>query len=145
LFIPIFYTSRLYSDMVLHIIYVGQQIYGWYYWLNGAKDKPSLPVTQSPPKEILGWIVVGFAGISLWGYIMNRFAHAAVPYPDAFIAVVSLIAQWLMARKRLDSWYFWIAVDVVAIAVYLYKQLNFTAGLYLVFLCMCVMGLAQWK
>ena len=145
LFIPLFYQAELYSDMTLHIIYVGQQIYGWYYWVYGAKDQPSLPVTKSKPAELAGWVAAGLVGMVIWGYLMHHLAKAAVPYPDAFIAIASLIAQWLMARKRLDSWFFWIAVDVVAIAVYIYKGLYPTAGLYLVFLGLCVIGLEQWK
>jgi nicotinamide mononucleotide transporter len=145
LFIPLFYQSKLYSDMILHIIYVGQQIYGWYYWLYGAKAKASLPVTKLKSVALFYWMAISLGGMLVWGYLMHHLAKAAVPYPDAFIAVASLIAQWLMARKRLDSWFFWIAVDVVAIAVYGYKALYFTAGLYLVFLGLCVLGLKQWE
>lgn len=145
LYIIIFYAARLYSDMILQIIYVVLQIYGWYHWLYGAKDKASLPVTQSNTAELVSWITAGLVGMVIWGFLMNRYTDAAAPYPDAFIVVGSLIAQWLMARKRLDSWFFWIAVDLVAIAVYLYKALYLTAGLYLVFLGLCVLGLEQWK
>ena len=61
-------------------------------------------------------------GTFAWGYAMNNYTNAAVPYADAFITVMSLIAQWLMARKRLESWFFWIAVDVLAIGIYLYSR-----------------------
>lgn len=145
LYIIIFYEAKLYSDMILQIIYVVLQIYGWYHWLYGAKDKANLPVTKSKSTELVSWIMAGLVGMVVWGFLMNRYTDAAAPYPDAFIVVGSLIAQWLMARKRLDSWLFWIAVDVVAIAVYGYKALYFTAGLYLVFLGLCVIGLEQWK
>jgi nicotinamide mononucleotide transporter len=88
---------------------------------------------------------LGAAGTLLWGHLMGRFTHAALPYPDAFTTVSSLIAQWLMARKRLDSWYFWIAVDVVAVGIYLYKGLYLTTGLYAIFLGLAVTGLMVWR
>ena len=145
LYIVIFYQTRLYSDVILQIVFEALQIYGWYHWLYGAKDKPVLPVTKPRSVESLSWIAAGLLGTLIWGYLMNRYTNAAAPYPDAFIAAISLIAQWLMARKRLDSWFFWIAVDLVAIAVYLYKELYFTAGLYVVFLGLCISGFLQWN
>ena len=145
LHIIIFYQTKLYSDVILQVVFEALQIYGWYHWLYGAEDKPTLPVTKSRSFELLGWLAVGLLGTLIWGYPMNRYTDAAAPYPDAFIAVASLIAQWLQARKRLDSWYFWIAADVVAIPVYIYKELIPTAILYLVFLILCVVGFGQWK
>ena len=76
---------------------------------------------------------------------MKSFTDAAVPYADAFTTVTSLVAQWLMARKRLESWWFWIAVDVVAIGVYFYKQLYLTTGLYAVFLVLATIGFFAWR
>jgi len=57
---------------------------------------------------------------------------------------LSLVAQWLMARKRLENWHFWIAVDIVAIGVYLYKGLYLTSGLYAIFLVLCILGIRNW-
>lgn len=91
------------------------------------------------------WVFIAVAGTLLWGFVMKTLTDASVPYPDAFTTVASLIAQWLMARKRLESWCFWIAVDVVAIGVYFYKQLFFTTGLYAVFLILAIMGFLEWR
>jgi nicotinamide mononucleotide transporter len=76
---------------------------------------------------------------------MASFTDAAVPYWDAFITVASLIAQWLMTRKRLEAWLFWMSVDVVAIGVYIHKSLLMTSGLYAVFLIMATMGYLTWR
>jgi len=76
---------------------------------------------------------------------MQRFTDASLPYPDAFTTVASLFAQWLLARKKLESWYFWIAVDIVAIVVYWYKQLYLTTGLYAIFLVLAIIGFFTWK
>ncbi len=145
LFIIIFYQVRLYSDLILHVLYVFLQIYGWHHWLHGGRDRDDLPVTALAPSALGRWILIGAAGTLLWGHLMDRFTHAALPYPDAFTTVSSLIAQWLMARKRLDSWYFWIAVDIAALGIYFYKGLYLTTGLYALFLGLAVAGLMVWR
>jgi nicotinamide mononucleotide transporter len=76
---------------------------------------------------------------------MDRLTDAALPYPDAFTTAASLVAQWLLTRKKLDTWTFWIAVDVVAVGVYLRKELYVTAFLYGVFLAMAITGLIAWR
>jgi nicotinamide mononucleotide transporter len=70
---------------------------------------------------------------------------AAAPYPDAFVAVTSLIAQWLITRKKLESWLFWIVVDLVAIGIYFYKALYFATTLYSLFVVLGVMGYVTWR
>ncbi len=145
LYIVVFYQAKLYSDSGLQIIYVIVSIYGWYQWLYGNKDKSALPVTSTGTIFLLIWVIVGILGSLAWGYIMKTNTDAAAPYADAFIVVLSLIAQWLMTRKKLESWYFWITVDVLAVGVYLYKHLYFTTGLYAVFLILAIWGLLAWK
>ena len=145
LYIGVFYQAKLYSDLILHVIYVVMQVYGWYYWLHGGRDRTELKVTVLSLPALMAWMLIGAAVTLPWGYSMATYTDAAVPYADAFIAVASLIAQWLMARKRLESWYFWIVVDVVAIVVYFYKDLVITAGLYSVFLVLAVLGYFQWR
>jgi nicotinamide mononucleotide transporter len=145
LYIIIFYRVKLYSDLILHVIYVVMQIYGWYHWLHGGKNQGLLPVSILPSAARLVWPSVAIVGTVVWGYLMATFTDASVPYGDAFTTVASLIAQWLMARKRLESWFFWISVDVVAIGIYWYKGLILTSGLYAVFLVLATMGLFAWR
>ena len=76
---------------------------------------------------------------------MKKYLGAAAPYADAFTTVASIIATYLMAKKRLECWIFWITVDVVAIGVYLYKDLLITSGLYAVFLVLATLGYRQWR
>jgi nicotinamide mononucleotide transporter len=145
LYIYIFYGAKLYSDAILQVIYVGVQFYGWHYWLHGGKAKASAPVTTMALINIVQWCVAGIAGTALWGYFMATMTDAACPYADAFVVVFSMIAQGLMAKKKLESWRFWTAVDVVAIGVYLYKDLYLTSGLYGVFLVLTFKGYLDWR
>lgn len=145
LYIFVFYETKLYSDLILQIIYVVLQFYGWHNWLHGGKEKSHLAVTRLRPKDFIVWIILGILVIAGWGYLMDNYTDAAVPYWDGFIAVISLVAQWLLAKKKLESWVFWVAVDLVAIGVYLYKHLYFTTGLYTIFLFLAVTGFFEWK
>lgn len=143
LYIIVFYEAKLYSDVILHIIYVILQVYGWYYWLHGHHHHQAV-VTRLSLSMLVIWIVIGLITATIWGTVMHTYTDAALPYPDAFIITMSLIGQWLMAKKKIENWYFWIAVDVVAVAVYAVKELYVTSVLYFTFLIICLYGLREW-
>lgn len=145
LFIVIFYNAKLYSDLILHVIYVFMQMYGWYYWLHGGINHSKLQVTRLRSSCMMVWVTVCIIGTIAWGWLMQSYTDASVPYPDAFTTITSLVAQWLMARKKLESWWFWVSVDVIAIGVYVYKHLFLTAGLYSVFLVLATTGFFAWR
>jgi len=139
----VFYTSKLYSDMILHVIYIFLQFYGWYNWKYGGSNKSTLRVTLLT--HTMFWIGLTVLVTALLGYVMQTKTDASFPYEDAFITVASLVAQYLMIKKILQSWLFWIIVDVVAIVIYAYKDLYFTTVLYVLFLIMALMGYLEWK
>ena len=144
LYVYVFYQARLYSDMVLHVIYVVLQVYGWYRWRSGERGS-ALPVSYLSLTERASWAMAIALAASVWGEAMLRYTDAAAPRADAFIAAASLAAQYLLAIKKLENWIVWIVVDVVAIAVYWSRDLRLTSGLYGVFLGLCVLGLVEWR
>ena len=145
LYVIIFYQVKLYSDLILHLVYIGMQIYGWHHWLYGGKNQEALPVSTLTSQQRGFWILIAGLITPLWGFGMAKYTDATFPYGDAFTTVASLIAQWLLAHKKLESWYFWIAVDVIAIGIYWQKNLVLAAGLYSVFLILAVIGLLAWR
>ena len=145
LYISIFYEAKLYSDVILQVFYIFVQFYGWYYWLHGGKNRSEVPVTKMTKTALTVWTLIGIVGTLGWGYFMNRFTDASIPYGDAFTTVISIVAQWLMAKKVLESWWYWIAVDVVAVGVYFVKGLYLTTGLYAVFLGLAIAGYIAWR
>jgi len=145
LYVFIFYEAKLYSDLILHIIYVFLQFYGWYSWLYGGELHKALQVTHLNKSVFVSWLAICVLGTLLWGDVMANNTDAALPYPDAFTTVTSLAAQYLMTRKKIESWILWVVVDVVAIGVYLFKELYLTSGLYAVFLVLSIMGFIQWR
>ena len=145
LYIFIFHEARLYSDMGLQVVYIFMQIYGWWNWLHGGKDHGVLKVTRLAAAEILLWAAVAVMGVSALGYYMDTYTDADFAYPDAVTTVLSLVAQWLMAKKILESWLIWITVDILSVSIYYLKGLYPTAGLYLVFLGLASIGFLTWR
>ena len=144
LYVYVFYQARLYSDMVLHVIYVVLQVYGWYRWRSGERGS-ALPVSYLSLTGRAGWAMAIALAASVWGEAMLRYTDAAAARADAFIAAASLAAQYLLAIKKIENWIVWIVVDLVAIAVYWSRDLRLTSGLYGVFLGLCVLGLVEWR
>jgi nicotinamide mononucleotide transporter len=144
LYVFVFYGSKLYSDVILQLIYIPLQVYGWWHWKYGRKDREPLPVVRLTPVAAGMWLAVCAAGTAAWGYFMATYTDAALPYWDAWIVVASLVAQYLMTRKVLENWPLWMAVDVVAVGVYWVKGLYPTAILYVVYFVLCVLGLVSW-
>lgn len=142
----VFWASRLYSDVVLQGIFLGLQVYGWWAWTRGrAAAGAALPVTRLGGSACAALTGVGLLATVAWGEGMRRLTDAALPHADAFILVFSVLAQWLQARKRLESWLVWIAVNVVAVGVYAARGLFLFSGLYAAFLVLAVVGYRAWR
>ena len=145
LFIVVFYRARLYADMGLQVVYVALCLYGWYAWLHGGRDHGALRVSRTPSRVLsVTLVLVAGAGLVL-GLALRRHTDASLPFWDSATTSGSLAAQWMQTRKWIENWVVWIAVDVVYVGVYLYKDLYLTAALYAVFLVLAVMGLVKWK
>lgn len=146
IYVVVFYRAKLYSDMALQVVYIGLQIYGWYFWLHGgARDDAPPAVGLMKLRGRLLTACIAVIGTAAVGYTMVTYTDAALPYWDASTTVMSLIAQSLMARKLLESWVLWIIVDVLSVGIYLTKELYPTSILYLVFLGMATAGLLAWR
>lgn len=140
-----FYTVQLYADFTLNIIFFALNVYGWYYWLTNRGNLKVRQTRNITKAELIWSIAIIVIGTPIWGYIFDNFFGAALAYADSFVMVASLIAQWFLSKKVLQHWYFWIAVDVIAIPIYFIKDLPLIAILYIVYLGICVNGLIGWK
>ena len=145
LYFVVFYEAKLYADMGLQAVYFALSLYGWYEWLYGGENRTELHVSRTPQALGVKLAVMGIACAAVLGTVLARFTDAALPYIDSATTSTSLVAQWMMTRKILENWVVWVAVDVVYIAMFIFKRLYLTAGLYAVFLVLAVMGYVQWK
>jgi nicotinamide mononucleotide transporter len=146
LYIYIFFQAKLYSDAGLNVFFLVMQFYGWYVWTRGGVDHSrSLSAVKRLTRNQWTFTIAGvLAGTAALGTVMHRLTDAALPYPDAFTTMLSIVAQFLLTRKILENWTLWIIADVVYIGVYTSKSLYWTAGLYVVFLALCVQGYREW-
>ena len=140
----LFFEQRLYSDMLLQVFFFVIQLYGWVNWARAGKFEGGVVVENMRWPERIGWLVFA-AGFSLsLGTAMAGFTDAAAPYVDSAIAGFSVAAQMLQSWRRVESWVLWIGVDVVAVGLFIWRGLYVTAGLYAIFLMMCLFGLREW-
>jgi nicotinamide mononucleotide transporter len=145
LYFLLFREAGLYSDMGLQLVYLALSVYGWYEWLYGGANRTELHVSRAAPRL---WLVSIGAGLVVWlglASITSRIQGVALPYLDAGLTTVSLVAQWMMTRKVLENWLLWILADLVYVPMFVYKGLCLTAGLYAIFLVLAVMGWVQWR
>ncbi len=142
-FFALFLHGRLYADMGLQVVYFGLGVYGWWNWIFGGKNRSALRISRITRLECL---LLGAAiPLGTWGLREILIAvNGAAPFWDSLTTVLSLAAQYLLCRKRLENWFFWIAADVIYIPLYLSRHLPLTALLYGVFLGMCLAGVREW-
>jgi len=149
LYLVVFYNARLYADMSLQIYYFFISIYGWYFWLKGGvktdRGREKLKISTLSLKM---WLILVFAILILTlisGYILSNFTNSSLPWWDAFTTSASIVATWMLARKILENWLFWIVIDIVSLLMYIYKGLYPTVILFLVYSFMAFAGYFQWK
>ena len=140
-FLVMFIGARLYADAGLQVVYIVLSIYGWYSW---TRPKAEVPVVRFTPRGWAASAAILVTGALALGFVLSR-TDAVLPWVNAGTAVASLIAQWMMTRKVLESWLVWIAADVVMIWVYVHQSLYFTGGLYVVYIGLCISGWFAWK
>jgi nicotinamide mononucleotide transporter len=143
LYFLIFYLDRLYALMGLQVFFAGIAIYGWYEWLFGGENRTELRVSRVRPRTALVLATLAITGTASLGWLLAR-TQDPHPYVDAGLAVVSLLAQWMMARKILECWGVWIGVNLVSVPLFLLRAEYPTALQYSVFLGLAISGLHQW-
>jgi nicotinamide mononucleotide transporter len=140
----IFYDQKLYSDMILQGFFLILNVYGWANW-RGARDDGGVPVGWMSERERLLWAGAILLCWLAWSSGMAHWTDAAAPFVDGAVAIISVAAQWLLARRRVESWWLWIAVDAIAVPLFASRGLYVTAGVYAVLLAIAVTGLMQWR
>jgi nicotinamide mononucleotide transporter len=143
-FLVLFASSRLWADSSLQVVFIVLGAIGWWQWRHGGVDRTALvvePATRRMLVYCLAGVVVTTAGLTL----VLRAANDAAPFWDALTTSLSLAAQWLLNRRKIETWYFGIAADCIYVPLYVSRDLNLTAVIYLLFLGLCLAGLRAWR
>lgn len=147
----LFFQVQLYADMLLQVFFLFVTIYGWYYWNRHSSPRDTIAVNQKTFIKLLvllacATICVGSIVAQLHTLMPTIFHNqAASPYVDSFVTTASIIATFLLAKKILQTWIFWIIVDVVSIGLFFSRGIYFVAFEYVIFLAMAVYGYFNWS
>ncbi len=142
--IIVYKDSGLYIKAILANIFILDSFYGWYQWMYGGYQKSKLPVTKSKPRTLIILFILGSFLIYLSGLITHKYTLTTVSYWEAF-AILSIIAHWMMARKKIENWFIWIGLDILYINICIYKSLYIFAFKYLIYTIMAIYGYNSWK
>ena len=149
IYIYISFKGSLLGEAGVNLYYTIMSIYGWILWTRKDKQQHHVVViTWSNKKEWLNellffaaFYVAIFAALT---YLKKDFAPGAIPWADAFASATAFTGMWLMAKKKVESWYWWIATNIASIPLYFVKHYVFTSVYYVVLLIMAVWGLVEW-
>lgn len=154
LYMTLFYQIRLYSDTIEQVYYLGASIYGWIIWNKSPKDNGQITDTIYSNKQVITFWILITGVVSILVTILMSKIHllfpvifpeaASYPFLDALTTIMSFTAMWLMAKKKVESWIYWIVVDVIGIWLYFAKDVKFISLLYIILLIMAVNGLRSW-
>jgi len=145
----LFWDVSLVMESALHLYYLAMAVYGWRQWRGGAKQvdkaaEAALPVTTWSARQHL-LAIGGIAGMTLLsGYLLTENSSAALPYVDSFTTWGAVLTTYMVARKKLENWVYWLVIDGVSIWLYLDRGLMLTAGLFVIYEVMVVFGFLQW-
>jgi len=138
----LFYRAQFPADALLQVFFFVTLAWGWWHWVKDRGAAPELPVTTLTARGRLLTLAAAAVATVLWALVIGPAMHAVMPWRDAFIAMFSVAAQVLQARKHVENWILWAVVNLVAVASYWSAALAFTALLYLIYL---FLGLAGWR
>ena len=148
-YIYLSFKGGLLGEASVNFYYTVMSIYGWILWSKkDLKKNPVLHITASGKSEWLqhlGFFVAFYVVIFFaLTYLKRDFAPEAIPWADAFASATAFTGMWLMIKKKIENWYWWIATNIASIPLYFVKQYVFTSVYYFVLLIMAVFGLIEW-
>jgi nicotinamide mononucleotide transporter len=149
----VFYQSQLYADMSLNIYYIIVSFYGWFYWWvrkdNNSND--SIKISTLTYKNWIEYLSVVLVLSLSFAWILIHIPQklglkpSSIPWMDASLTAGSVVATWMLARKLLEQWLWWVIIDAISIGVLIYKNLYIMAGLFVVYTIMAVVGYIKWR
>ena len=150
----IFWKARLYGDFLLHIFFLFLNIYGWREWTKGNRETADskFPITRLNIRGNVIYLFLSVIGIMLFAEFLKiiptwieNMESAALPFWDSTTSVLSITGMWLTAKKRIDNWYYWLVVDLLATGIYYYKELYFYSLLYFIYIGLAIVGYRAWR
>lgn len=143
-YIYLFFNARLYMESALNLFYLCMAFYGWYAWTHAGGNRQELPVTRFRPGVHAAALAVIAALALASGYLLATYSQAAYPYVDSLTTWAAIWTTFLVARKVLENWWYWLVIDAVSVYLYWDRELQLTALLFALYLVMIPFGIASW-
>ncbi|QIE59539.1 nicotinamide mononucleotide transporter [Rasiella rasia] len=147
IFVYLLLKWGLLGDMMINAYYFIMSIYGWYVWTRKVDDTHVTPITRTTKKEKLYSVLIFFATfVFVWVVytLFDKFNHWSA-YLDTLTTAIFFVGMWLMAKRKIENWLYWIVGDIITVPLYFYKGLTFSSILYLVLTFIAIFGYFSWK
>lgn len=144
LFLVLFVSARFWADASLQVVFIALGVIGWWQWIHGRGERAEAPIGRANTRSLAVLVTAATAATVLLTYVLAT-ADDSAPFWDALTTALSLAAQWLLNTRKIETWWFWMAADVIYIPLYSWKGLDLTALVYVLFLGLCVLGLRSWR
>ena len=144
----LFWDVSLLMESALNVYYMVMAVYGWHQWTKGGLGEPGgqpLAVKSMTARQHSIVIIAIAVLCAVSGYLLSEHSSAAWPYVDSFTTWASVITTYLVARKYLQNWLYWIVIDTVSIPLYIDRGLNLTALLFIAYVVIAVIGYFKWR
>lgn len=150
IYIYLSFKFHLPGEASVNFYYTVMSLYGWYMWMKKDQQQEAvLHITWSDKRmwvyQLLFFLFFYIAIYFSLVYLKENFFKDAIPWADAFASATAFTGMWLMTRKKVESWYWWIATNIASIPLYFVKELVFTSVYYSVLLVFAFWGLAEWR
>lgn len=145
IYIYLFIDARLYMEAVLNAFYLVMAGYGWTLWSRGRQDGQEKPVLVWPVRTHAIAIAALLVASTINGALLARFSDAVYPYIDSVTTWFAFWATFLVARKVLENWWYWLAIDIASVIIYWSRDLQLTSVLFIVYVIMIPFGFASWR
>lgn len=144
IYIWLFLDARLYMESALNGFYLAMAVYGWLVWTSGPDRDHDRPVVRWPLQTHAAAIAVIVLLSAFSGFLLTRYSNAAFPYLDSLTSWSAVWATFLVARKVLENWWYWLAVDSASVLIYWVRDLQLTSLLFVAYVIMIPFGIAHW-
>ena len=147
IFVYLLIKWELLGDMIINVYYFLMSIYGWYYWTRKPHNHEYTPITKIKEADIKIILIIIISSTLFVSYLYSFFDKwsGLVSYIDILTTAIFFVGMWLMARRKIESWFFWILGDVISVPLYFVKGLAFSSFQYLIFTLIAVAGYYKWK
>ena len=144
----VFFEAKFYAGMGLQGYYLIISIYGLWSWRRGGENSSEGETLHVSCTKVNLWVklfILNLFVTLLMYYLLSRYTDSPIPFGDAFTTSLSIIATWMLARKKIEQWLIWIFIDLISSGLYLYGGLYPTVFLFMVYTVMAVIGYYEWR